>query len=370
MSVPAWRWKQWLWVEAWFCHAQADSVIDLVYFNARHWWLRCSDCAACLSATLCYNCVLHVSESFWSDDLDVEFFLVLNPEETPERWGMNMRPAGKAPPCWRRCHDLWGQQISSAITGGWVKTYHYHGESTPLNIHQPAIVGYHPETRLLTAISGDSRCNGRLPPRWKRLGQGSTSRRWPWVPWLQCQSVHRVSSQEDSAGREPQGSKPTLAISSHSGLNHAFTSMLNIPASEASWRTWEFPWRASMRVKAWLFHKPGVAAKCHPHCEAMPFSPVQWSILRLRASSSHQKLWGCLVQWSSMQSDGNRWQSIFVEFSYFPSDSAHRHSLNNDSEMLRYWIKQQTKSNEAFLPALAFGLIPGVLKSWVNTRSG
>ena len=154
-----------------------------------------------------------------------------------------------------------------------------------------------------------------------------------------------------------------LAVSSHSVLNPA--SMCMLPqhldplaeihwdtwsnkciyiyvcnASEASWQTWEFPWRASMRVKAWLFTNffQPVLSKVPPALccrEAMPFSPVQWSILRQRASSSHQKLWGCLVQclkWSSMDGNGS-----LLSFLYSPSDSAHTHVLNDVPEMLRYW---------------------------------
>ena len=132
------------------------------------------------------------------------------------------------------------------------------------------------------------------------------------------------------------------AVSSHSVLNPA--SMCMLPqhldplaeiywdtwsnkyiyiicnASEASWQTWEFPWRASMRVKAWLFtctFFSRCCRKCHlsspvlSRGDAIFTSAVEYFTPEGFFIASEAV--GLLGSMKIMKFNG--WQWIFVEFS-------------------------------------------------------
>ena len=106
--------------------------------------------------------------------------------------------------------------------------------------------------------------------------------------------------------------------------------------SKASWQTWEFPWRASMRAKAW----PNSSLRqCHPHprcaaerrrnfhqCSGV-FTPEGFFI----ASETVGLLgWSCFV--------GNRsLLSVLNTFLVIDSAHTHTHSLNNVPEMFPCW---------------------------------
>lgn len=162
-SVPAyaaWRWKQWSWVEAWFCHALASRFCDSSLVTASPLQRQALVVALQRLRRLSkrYNvlqlCGKYVSDSFWSDDLDVGVLSYLEPwRDAGEMRDEHMRPA-----CWKgstvlaqmsrsmrpadtiRCHGF-GDGSKSIITI-------FGGNRHPLTSHYRVPMG----TRVLTAI--------------------------------------------------------------------------------------------------------------------------------------------------------------------------------------------------------------------------